>query len=116
MRVGPKRAHPNSIWVIPMASTSSSRMSGIVEEPARWATCVSRPSRRLPKDCSRYAISSHFTLGVPDRQRSTAFYQNVFGMPVQTHQGAAILLAVGASRQFITMGGVNGALQGVPNI
>jgi catechol 2,3-dioxygenase-like lactoylglutathione lyase family enzyme len=59
---------------------------------------------------------SHFTLGVSDRQRSTAFYQNVFGMPVQTHQGAAILLAVGSRRQFITMGGVNGSVQGVPNI
>ena len=59
---------------------------------------------------------SHFTLGVSNRQRSTAFYQNVFGMPVQAHQGAAVLLAVGAGRQFITMGGINGALQGTPNI
>lgn len=58
---------------------------------------------------------SHFTLGGSDRQRSTAFYQTVFGMPVQARQGAAVLLAVGANRQFITVGGVNGA-QGKPNI
>ena len=52
---------------------------------------------------------SHFTLGVSDRARSTAFYQNVFGMPIQAHQGAVPLLAVGTKRQFLTMGGVNGA-------
>ena len=59
---------------------------------------------------------SHFTLGVSDRQRSTDFYQSVFGMPVQAHQGGTALLAVGATRQFLTMGGLNGARQGMPNI
>ena len=37
-------------------------------------------------------------------------------MPVQAHQGADILLAVGARRQFLTMGGLNGARQGEPSI
>jgi catechol 2,3-dioxygenase-like lactoylglutathione lyase family enzyme len=59
---------------------------------------------------------SHFTLGVSDRERSTAFYQNLFGMRIQTHQGATVLLAVGSGRQFITMGGLNGALGSTPNI
>ncbi len=59
---------------------------------------------------------SHFTLGVSDAKRSVAFYQDVFGMPVQTHQGAAPLLAAGANRQFIALAGVNGALQGTPGI
>ena len=58
---------------------------------------------------------SHFTLGVSDRQRSTAFYQDLFGMPIQAHQGAVVLLAVGGTRQFITMGGLNGA-QAKPSI
>lgn len=58
---------------------------------------------------------SHFTLGVADRQRSTDFYQSVFGMPIQAHQGAVPLLAVGNKRQFLTIGGVNGA-QGAPSI
>jgi catechol 2,3-dioxygenase-like lactoylglutathione lyase family enzyme len=58
---------------------------------------------------------SHFTLGVSDRPRSTDFYQNLFGMPIQAHQGAGTLLAVGGDRQFIAMGGVNGA-QGKPDI
>ena len=59
---------------------------------------------------------SHFTLGVTDRQRSMAFYQRVFGLPVQVHQGAVTLLAVGPNRQFVTMGGVNGASPGSANI
>ena len=56
---------------------------------------------------------SHFTLGVSDGPRSTAFYQDLFGMPVQTHQGAAALLAVGSKRQFITMGGMNSGKPGI---
>ena len=59
---------------------------------------------------------SHFTLGVSDATRSIAFYQNLFTMPVQAHQGAQPLLAVGASRQFIALAGLNGALQGTPGI
>ena len=37
-------------------------------------------------------------------------------VPAQVRQGAAALLGVGAGRQFVTMGGVNGAVQGTPNI
>jgi catechol 2,3-dioxygenase-like lactoylglutathione lyase family enzyme len=48
---------------------------------------------------------SHFTLGVSDGRRSVAFYQDLFAMPVLTHQGAAPLLAVGAGRQFIALAG-----------
>lgn len=48
---------------------------------------------------------SHFTLGVSDGKRSGAFYQDLFGMPVLTRQGAAPLLAVGAGRQFIALAG-----------
>ncbi len=46
---------------------------------------------------------SHFTLTVSNGQRSTAFYQDLFGMPIQAHQGVTPLLAVGARRQFLTM-------------
>ena len=59
---------------------------------------------------------SHFTLGVSDRLRSMAFYQDVFGMGILVHQGQVPLLAVGTTRQFITIGGLNGAQQGSPNI
>jgi catechol 2,3-dioxygenase-like lactoylglutathione lyase family enzyme len=59
---------------------------------------------------------SHFTLNVSASQRSTDFYQKVFGLPVQAHQGAMALLAVGANRQFVAMAEVNAALQGTPHI
>jgi catechol 2,3-dioxygenase-like lactoylglutathione lyase family enzyme len=56
---------------------------------------------------------SHFTLSVSDRERSTAFYRRVFGLPVQTHQGASELLGIGDKRQFVTMGGGNGGKPGI---
>lgn len=59
---------------------------------------------------------SHFTLHVSDRQRSTDFYQSVFGLPVQAHQGAMAVLAVGANRQFVAMAGLNPAGKGLPHI
>jgi catechol 2,3-dioxygenase-like lactoylglutathione lyase family enzyme len=59
---------------------------------------------------------SHFTLGVSDRERSTAFYQDLFGMPIQAQQGVTTLLAVGSRRQFIAIGGVNGAQARASNI
>ena len=49
---------------------------------------------------------SHFTLFVSDAERSRAFYQGLFGMPIQVHQGPATpLLAVGANKQFLTIVG-----------
>ena len=61
---------------------------------------------------------SHFTLSASDRQHSTAFYQGLFGMPIQAQQGTTTLLAVGPKRQFIAIGGVNanGALARGANI
>lgn len=46
---------------------------------------------------------SHVTLFVTDSGRSTSFYQDVFAMPVQAHQGTSPLLAVGSDRQFLTI-------------
>lgn len=47
---------------------------------------------------------SHFTLLAPDPQRSIAFYQNLFAMPVAGHQGPMPLLGVGTNRQFLAIG------------
>jgi catechol 2,3-dioxygenase-like lactoylglutathione lyase family enzyme len=42
-------------------------------------------------------------------QRSLEFYQSVFAMPIQTHQGPATLLAVGAKGSFLAIfGGAGG--------
>lgn len=49
---------------------------------------------------------SHFTLNVSDLKRSTAFYQETFGMPVLSRQGSQGLgLAVGTKRQFVFLSG-----------
>ncbi len=45
---------------------------------------------------------SHFTIGVSDQAKSLAFYQNLFAMPIQAHQGATPLLGVG-NGQFLTL-------------
>jgi catechol 2,3-dioxygenase-like lactoylglutathione lyase family enzyme len=56
---------------------------------------------------------NHFTLSVSNQQRSLAFYQELFGMPVQTRQGAgAVILRVGAGPQSVALG----ARTGTPNI
>jgi catechol 2,3-dioxygenase-like lactoylglutathione lyase family enzyme len=52
---------------------------------------------------------SHFTLTVSDPPRSRAFYQALFGMRIQAHQGpASPILAVGSGPQFLALGGGGG--------
>jgi catechol 2,3-dioxygenase-like lactoylglutathione lyase family enzyme len=47
---------------------------------------------------------SHLTLFVSNAQASMDFYQRLFGMPIQAHQGPLTpLLAVGPNRQFLTI-------------
>jgi len=60
---------------------------------------------------------SHFTLRVSDARRSTAFYQQLFGMRIQAYQGAIPVLAIGQGREFlfVSPGGAN-AMPGVFNI
>jgi catechol 2,3-dioxygenase-like lactoylglutathione lyase family enzyme len=74
------------------------------------------PEPALTKGLIEVRDLSHFTLGVSDPQRSTAFYQSAFGLPVQTHQGAMPLLAVGGSRQFVAMAPASAVSPGAPQI
>jgi catechol 2,3-dioxygenase-like lactoylglutathione lyase family enzyme len=46
---------------------------------------------------------SQMTLTVSDVQRSLAFYQGLFGMPVQARQGSSVLLRVGDGPQFLAL-------------
>lgn len=48
---------------------------------------------------------NHFTLSVADATRSVAFYQQLFGLVVQAHQGATPVLEVGVGNQFIVATG-----------
>lgn len=45
---------------------------------------------------------NHFTLFVADQPRAIAFYQNLFGMPIDTYQGALPVLRVGGN-QFMAL-------------
>src|ERR1700730_2662357 len=52
---------------------------------------------------------SHMTVTVSDRNRSVAFYQGLFGLPVQHRQGVSMGLRIGAGPQYISLaqGGAN---------
>ena len=55
---------------------------------------------------------NHFTLFVTDQQRSIQFYQGLFGMPVDTYQGALPVLRVGSGNQFLALAGAGGGPAG----
>jgi len=46
---------------------------------------------------------NHFTLFVEDQQRAVQFYQNLFGLPIDTYQGAMPILRVGSGNQFLAL-------------
>jgi len=46
---------------------------------------------------------NHFTLFVSDQPRSMAFYQSLFGMEVDTYQGALPVMRIGSGKQFLAM-------------
>ena len=56
---------------------------------------------------------SHFTLTTTNPQRSLEFYQGLFGMPIQTHQGSTPLLRIGPGPQFIALAGGANAKPGI---
>src|SRR5579862_1960344 len=56
---------------------------------------------------------NHMTLSCSDPKRSLEFYQGLFGMPVQAHQGVMPLLRVGDGPTFIALGSAG---QGKPGI
>ena len=58
---------------------------------------------QAPSPTLRIGGLNHMTLSVSDPARSIAFYQQLFGMPVQAHQGATTLLRVGDGPQFIAI-------------
>jgi catechol 2,3-dioxygenase-like lactoylglutathione lyase family enzyme len=71
--------------------------------------CLAKPEPGPAKGLLALEDLSHFTISVTDARRSMDFYQAVFAMPIQTHQGATPLLAVGSHGSFLTIaGGVGG--------
>src|SRR5437868_14571365 len=51
----------------------------------------------------RVRALNHFTLAVSDPKRSLEFYQRLFGLAVQAHQGAIPVLRIGAGPQFLAL-------------
>ncbi len=51
---------------------------------------------------------SHFTINSSDGNRSNAFYQEVFGLPIRSRQGAALGLGVGPGVMFMMFAGGGG--------
>ena len=74
--------------------------------------CLVRPEPAPAKGLLAMEDLSHFTIFVTDARRSLDFYQSVFGMPIQTHQGATPLLAVGSRGSFLTVAGGGGGRAG----
>ena len=52
---------------------------------------------------------NHVTLTVTNGMRSRDFYQRVFGLPVQTTQGAGAILAIGSGLDSVVVGAGNNA-------
>src|SRR5262245_14471997 len=46
---------------------------------------------------------SQLTLTVSDAQRSIAFYQGLFGMPIQARQGGTTYLRIGAGPRYLAI-------------
>ncbi len=46
---------------------------------------------------------NHFTMFVEDQQRAVQFYQEIFGLPIDTYQGGMPILRVGSGREFLAL-------------
>jgi catechol 2,3-dioxygenase-like lactoylglutathione lyase family enzyme len=57
----------------------------------------------------RVRAMNHFTLAVADPKRSLDFYQQLFGMPIQAHQGATPVLRIGPGPQFLAISAAGNA-------
>jgi catechol 2,3-dioxygenase-like lactoylglutathione lyase family enzyme len=51
---------------------------------------------------------NHFTINTSDGNRSNAFYQGLFGLPIRSRQGAALGLGVGPGAMFVMFAGGGG--------
>lgn len=76
--------------------------------------CFADPEPAPTKGLLAMEDLSHFTIFVTDAKRSIDFYQSVFAMPVQAHQGPTPLLAVGNKGSFLTIAGGGGGRAGAP--
>jgi catechol 2,3-dioxygenase-like lactoylglutathione lyase family enzyme len=67
--------------------------------------CLTKPEPAPRKGLLAVSDLSHVTLNVSDQARSISFYQALFQVPVQAHQGPSHILAVGSGPQFLALSG-----------
>ena len=67
--------------------------------------CLETPEPAPTEGLLRLRDYNHFTVFVTDQARSIALYQRLFGLPVDTYQGALPVLRVGSGNQFLALGG-----------
>lgn len=64
----------------------------------------------------RVRALNHMTLTVSDPKRSLAFYQGLFGMPIQARQGVTTLLRIGPGPQFLALSAAGGGANATPGV
>ena len=65
--------------------------------------CLATPERAPDEGLLAVSEFNHFTIFVTDQQRSIELYQRLFGMEVDTYQGALPVLRVGSGNQFLAL-------------
>jgi len=65
--------------------------------------CLATPEPAASEGLIKLREYNHFTLFVEDQQRAVQFYQNLFGLPIDTYQGAMPVLRVGSGREFLAL-------------
>ena len=65
--------------------------------------CLSTPEPAPTAGLITLKEFNHFTLFVEDQQRSVQFYQSLFGLGIDTYQGAMPVLRVGSGREFLAL-------------
>ena len=65
--------------------------------------CLANPEPAATAGLLSIQEFNHFTLFVSDQTRSIQLYQNLFGLPIDTYQGALPVLRVGDGNQFLAL-------------
>jgi catechol 2,3-dioxygenase-like lactoylglutathione lyase family enzyme len=89
--------------VIQLADTRYCGGAGALGE-----VCLASPEPPPKKGLMTLKDISHFTINSSDGNRSNMFYQEVFGLPIRSRQGAALGLGVGAGVMFVMFAGGGG--------
>ena len=84
--------------VVQLQDTSYCGGAGLLGED-----CLAIPEPAPSEGLIELREFNHFTLFVSDAIRSQQFYQSLFGLPIDTYQGAMPILRVGSGREFLAM-------------